>query len=193
MKYCTIFILLFLLYISSCEKNTDKNVFETEAKMDQFSNQDIQKLLNKKIFFGHMSVGYNIIDGLNDIIREDPRFFGFSIFEITDGVNILDPGFYHQRNGKNGFPTSKCDAFKNFLINDNIGTQFDIVFFKFCYVDLNENSDVKEILEIYINTLEEVSKKFPNLKIIPVTVPLKAHNFTLKQRIKNCEAQKVLR
>ena len=90
MKYCTIFILLFLLYISSCEKNTDKNVFETEAKMDQFSNQDIQKLLNKKIFFGHMSVGYNIIDGLNDIIREDARFFGFSIFEITDGVNILD-------------------------------------------------------------------------------------------------------
>ena len=185
MKYCTIFILLFLLYISSCEKNTDKNVFETEAKMDQFSNQDIQKLLNKKIFFGHMSVGYNIIDGLNDIIREDPRFFGFSIFEITDGVNILDSGFYHQRNGKNGYPASKCDAFKNYLLNNNIGTEFDIAFFKFCYVDIKEDSDVKEIFENYVITINEVEEKFPNLKIIHITIPLTAHSFTFKQKIKN--------
>lgn len=185
MKYCAIFILLSLLYLSSCENNTDKHIFEKEVQMNKFSNQDILILLEKKIFFGHMSVGYNIINGLKDIIKDDSRFSEFSITEIIEDSAKIEPGFYHQKNGKNSFPDSKCNAFSNFLINDSFGTQFDIVFFKFCYVDIKEDSDVKKIFENYVCTINEVAEKFPNLKILHVTIPLTVHSFTFKQKIKN--------
>jgi hypothetical protein len=178
-----IFTILICLIIISCKN--DQHTDELEIKMDQLNNKAIQALIQKKIFFGHMSVGYNIIDGLKDLIQDDDRLKEFRLIELTDKIEINEPGFYHSRNGKNGFPDSKCDAFKNFLFSDSIGRQFDIALFKFCYVDLNPESNVKDIFNYYVETIENVKTAFPNLEIVHVTAPLMVHNYTLKSTIKS--------
>ena len=62
----------------------------------------INALLYKKIFFGHMSVGYNIIAGTQQLVIEDDRFGKFNIQELSSiGDDLINPGLYHSRNGKN--------------------------------------------------------------------------------------------
>lgn len=179
-----ILLSIFLIIFSSCEKKPNIQEIDTEAIMDQISDQDIQRLKNKKVFFGHMSVGYNIIDGLEDLKIDDQRLSDLSIIELNDN-NINKPGIYHKKNGKNGLPESKCEAFRNYLLEDSLGKQFDIALFKFCYVDFGEDTDIEAIFDKYVQTIESIKKDFSNLEIIHTTTPLLAHNFSLKNKIKN--------
>jgi hypothetical protein len=178
-------ICILIVTLLACVEGSEKINNQENFKMKQISNQEPQNLLSKKIFFGHMSVGYNITEGINDLIEEDPRLSALNIYEITESIHISESGFYHGRNGKNGYPLSKCDAFRKFLLHKNNGATLDIALFKFCYVDFNDNSDVDGIFQYYEHTIDDIKKSFPQLKIIHVTVPLMAHNYTLKSAIKN--------
>ena len=73
-----------------------------------------QKLAQKKIFFGHMSVGYNILDGVRDIMKENPQV-KLNIVETTDKADFKIAIFAHSKVGKNYDPQSKIDAFKDVL------------------------------------------------------------------------------
>ena len=42
-----------------------------------------EKLSQKKIYFGHQSVGFNIIDGIKDLMKENPQI-KLNIIETTD-------------------------------------------------------------------------------------------------------------
>jgi hypothetical protein len=174
-----------LIFLFSCKQKTGNHQINFGAIMKQLTDTEIQNLSTKKIFFGHMSVGNNLINGLDDLKLEDQRMSNFSIIKISAKSEIMGPGFYHKINGKNGNPMSKCDAFKNFLIEDSTGSNFDIVSFKLCYVDIKEDTDIKKEFDKYEQTITEIKNTFPNLKIFHTTIPLLAHNFSLKNRIKN--------
>ncbi|BBO88550.1 hypothetical protein [Desulfosarcina ovata] len=69
-----------------------------------------EKLSQKKIYFGHQSVGYNIIDGIKDLMKENPKI-KLNIVETKD-VNGIKGGFLaHSTVGKNTDPKSKIDDF----------------------------------------------------------------------------------
>lgn len=145
-------------------------------------NKSIETLSSKKVFFGHASVGYDIVAGIETLISNNKII---NIFEMKEEFIMDKNGFYHKMNGKNSFPKSKCDGFKDFLIGSNIGNKFDIAFFKFCFVDFDEHTDVKAILDYYVETVDSIKKNFPNLTILHITTPLTTHLWGLKGFIKN--------
>jgi len=183
-RFNYVFVILIFMVLS-CGKKIDNYSDIKEIQMNQFADQDILKLKNKKILFGHMSVGFNVLDGLKDLIKDDTRFKDYPVVELKDEDVINDSGFYHKRNGQNSFPVTKCDAFRSLLMKDSLGAQFDIAFFKFCYVDLKSETNVEEVFQYYAETIESIKSAFPKLNIIHVTVPLMVHNYTLKSTIKN--------
>lgn len=73
-----------------------------------------EKLVQKKIFFGHQSVGNNILDGIRDLMKENPRI-KLNIIETNNPTDFNAPLFAHARVGKNRDPRSKIDAFANFI------------------------------------------------------------------------------
>ena len=151
------------------------------------SIKDIQdstwkKLSEKKIYFGHQSVGFNIIDGIEDVMKENPQI-KLNIVETSDPSEFNTPLFAHSRVGKNTDPKSKIDAFASF-VEKGIGGKADIAFFKFCYVDVTARTDVEKLFADYKNTISRLRESYPGTMLIHVTVPLTVTKTTFKTWIK---------
>ena len=88
------------------------------------------ELAQKKIFFGHHSVGDNILQGLSLILAENPNI-KLKIFSSKDvGSRIFSAGLFEGGVGKNFYPETKLETFKE-KIEGGYGQTADIVFFKF--------------------------------------------------------------
>jgi len=114
------------------------------------------KLSQKKIFFGHQSVGYNIIDGVKDLMGEFPRI-KLNIIKTSDPADFNKPLFAHTGVGKNTNPQSKIDAFAGIMQN-GIGSKADIAFFKFCLVDITAETDAQKVFAEYKNAMSRLQK-----------------------------------
>ena len=185
----TILFTLSLALIISCgkgEKMEQKKV--TYTSIQQIPEATWKKLSEKKIFFGHQSVGFNIIDGIKDVMKEYPAI-KLNIVETNDPGEFDKPVFEHSRAGKNIDPESKCDAFAEYLRN-GIGKKADIAFLKFCYVDVRANSDVQKVFDYYKKTIESLEKEYPDVTFVHFTVPLTVTKTSIKTWIKKIIGKK---
>lgn len=139
-------------------------------------------LSQKKIYFGHQSVGFNIIDGIKDIMTCNPQI-KLNIIETTNPVNLDSPALAHAPVGKNMNPNSKCDAFAE-LMNNGFGNKTDIAFLKFCYIDFASGTNVEELFKTYESIMSFLRTKYPQVVFIHVTVPLTTPQRGLKALIK---------
>lgn len=127
-------------------------------------------LAEKKLYFGHQSVGLNILDGIRDLMTEN-SLIKLNIVETLDPADFDAPLFAHSTIGKNMYPQSKIDAFADVLEN-GIGERADVAFFKFCYLDFHSNTHVDEVFEQYKDTISYLQEKFPEVTWVHSTVPL---------------------
>ena len=142
-----------------------------------------EKLAQKKIYFGHMSVGYNILDGVRDIMKEN-HDIKLNIVETTDKNDFKVALFAHSKVGKNRDPQSKIDAFKGFL-DGGIGENADNAFLKYCYLDFMPDTDVQRVFNEYRDAMAYLKKQYPEIAFIHVTVPLTSRQTGIKALIKN--------
>ena len=150
--------------------------------LEEIPESVLEKVSNYKIYFGHQSVGYNIIDGINDILQEHESM-RLNIVETSNAADFKTPIFAHSRVGKNTQPISKVDAFLSF-IEDGIGDKADIAFFKFCYIDFNAETDINKIFDYYKTKMSYLKELYPQTTFIHVTAPLMARQTGLKAAVK---------
>src|SRR3989454_12732065 len=79
-----------------------------------------------RIYFGHQSVGANILQGVK---------------ELGVSLSIKDEFL-----AENGEPLRKLQNFKAAV---GEGSRFDIALVKFCYVDVNADTDARALFERY--------------------------------------------
>ena len=144
----------------------------TLPSIDDVPKEHWAKLAEKKIFFGHQSVGYNIIDGITDIIKERD-YIKLNIIEAREPSAFNQPVLAHSQVGMNTKPFSKIERFVE-IMDAGVGSKVDIAFFKFCYVDIMRDSDPQEIFDGYSSALEELKVRYPNTKFLHVTVPIRS-------------------
>ncbi len=133
-------------------------------------SKNLSSLRRNTILFGHQSIGLNIIDALHDKVKKHDEPL-LHISEISDAASVKDPGFYHFRVGKNCDPESKNKGFATFIDNCDQGN-IDIAFYKLCYVDIDEHSDINTTFASHRANLDRLKKKHPKTKFVHVTVPL---------------------
>ena len=150
--------------------------------LEEIPESNLKRLSNYKIYFGHQSVGYNIIDGINDILQEHESM-RLNIVETSNAADFKTPIFAHSRVGKNTQPISKVDAFLSF-IEDGIGDEADIAFFKFCYVDFDADTDINKIFDYYRTKMSNLKELYPQTTFVHVTVPLTARQTGIKAAVK---------
>jgi len=171
-----------LLFIFSCSggKMTDERAKFGSIK--DIPDSVWEKLSNKKIYFGHMSVGYNIIDGIKDLMEENPKI-KIDIVETSDKADFKAGVFAHSRVGKNGDPRSKIDDFKRF-VEEGVGDNADMAFLKFCYLDFMADAEPRSVLDEYKKTMSLLRKTYPNTTFIHITAPLTRKQTGVKAWIK---------
>ncbi len=135
----------------------------------------------QKIYFGHMSVGFNILDGVRDLQAE--RRAKLHILETADPAAFGKPVFAHSPIGKNAYPLSKIDHFRQ-ILESGVGDKADIAFFKLCYVDIHGGTDVEALARAFDDMMEGLQAKFPRLAVVAVTSPLTAVPGGIKTSLK---------
>jgi len=159
------------MFFTKIKTMTDTNKV-TLPSIDDVPGEYWAKLAEKKIFFGHQSVGYNIIDGLKDIINEC-NHIKLDIVETRDPAEFDHPIFAHSRVGRNTDPCSKIESFGN-IMDAGIGNKVDIAFLKFCYIDIMRDSNTQKLLDSYKAAIEELKDRYPKIKFLHLTVPIRS-------------------
>jgi hypothetical protein len=126
-----------------------------------------------RVFFGHQSVGANVLDGVRGLYASG----GVSAPPISNGVPADTAGGFiaHRYIGQNGDPASKIAAFDS-AIRGGIGNQVDVALMKLCYVDISANTDVNALFATYRNTLSALQRDYPGVAFLHTTVPLTTDN-----------------
>jgi hypothetical protein len=142
-----------------------------------------EKLAQKKIYFGHRSVGNNILDGIKDVMKENPKI-RLNIVETTDQADFNVGLLGHSPIGDNGDPISKINAFAD-IIENGLGKKVDIASLKFCFADFTaKTKDITNIFNDYKNTMSQLKEKYPRSSFVHFTVPLVILKTTWKTWIK---------
>lgn len=154
------------------------------------SHQQTQwrKLSGMTVFFGHQSVGQNILDGIRDIANENPQF-NVTIANDLEGDKPSGLLLIRSRVGENNEPIKKVNDFKE-AIDRGMGNKADIALMKFCYVDFNKSTDVVKIFNYYRETMSYLNAKHPETKFVHVTVPVEINLGTWKTWIKEVIGKK---
>lgn len=170
----------FVLFFLCCLMiGCDGNNMRSTGKMELSTIKDVQasaweELKEKKIYFGHQSVGNNIIEGLKDWGRQKPEV-KLRIIRLQDSYKIDSPGLYQASIGKNDYPRSKIDAFVA-AMRQGIGNSADIAFFKFCFVDITAGTNVPELFDYYVEKMALLKQEYPKMTFVHFTVPLLRRN-----------------
>jgi hypothetical protein len=134
------------------------------------TTDDLAKVSRAKVFFGHQSVGMNVLGAIPSV------YAAYSMAAPTIGQGGSRPdedgGFIgHAFIGKNEKPLLKIQDF-DAKIRSGIGGQVDVAMMKLCYVDIMNSTDIGELFATYCKTLTALEQDFPQVNFVHVTVPL---------------------
>lgn len=119
----------------------------------KFSQADLDRVAEARVFFGHQSVGANILDGVKERLSKAPA------------------GWTDQLIGQNMQPDTKIAAFKQ-LVLEGPGRDARFAFMKLCYIDFDAGTDEAALFGRYKRTMQELSAARPGTTFIHVTTPL---------------------
>jgi hypothetical protein len=124
----------------------------------------------QRIFFGHQSVGENILQGIRDLQR-DSASRPVRIVDMAAGSVPEGPVLLHRHVGTNGDPVSKIRGFAETL-DSGSGRDVDVAAMKFCFWDIRSDTDVRAVFAEYERTLAALQARHPRTRFVHLTVPL---------------------
>ena len=150
--YIFLVLLLVLIILLLRQNNVSKNM------IPEISN-NINLIGQKNIYFGHRSVGENIISGVNKIISKEGRKV-FVIKELTSNSKIDENYFFHSNIGRNGDPKSKFKEFTD-IVNNLANKNLEIAMMKLCFVDITKKTNINEVFQSNVAMIDSLQNKYP--------------------------------
>lgn len=140
---------------------------EGAQAFDKLSSSDRERLRGARIFFGHQSVGQNILDGAEQL---GFRFRSVSAGEEYDGDVRLGEALL----GRNGDGVGKVRAYVDLLDRGGVGRRVDAAGMKLCYSDVEGTTDLEPLKAAYASAVDRLTQAFPHLRLLHVTPPLES-------------------
>jgi hypothetical protein len=167
--------------LSSCAK--EEGMATERNRVPSISSADLSAVARARIFFGHQSVGMNIIDGISELAAASglaaPAFI-----ESKDAPQARGGFFAHALIGENGDPPAKIRDFAA-IVRGGMGEAVDVAFMKLCYVDLVRGTDVDALFAEYRTTMAALEREYPRVVFLHVSTPLTTEPAGLKARLKS--------
>lgn len=156
--------------LASCRQTPQ----EAEPVSIEQVKADLQTIATVRIYFGHQSVGRNILDGVRAL--SETTGVPLRIVEVQGAApSGKGYGLFHANLGTNGAPDTKLRDFVAGVAST--ATAYDLALFKFCYVDLEDGSEEKSpqaLFQRYESTMARLGGQLPDLQIVHATMPLTA-------------------
>lgn len=137
----------------------------------------LAKAAQLRVFFGHQSVGANIISGI-PAAYEAKGINAPEILEVSAGSDSTSQlpaegqGFFADAYiGENGDPVGKLEDFDR-LLRSGIAGRVDLALMKFCYLDITSATDVDDLFARYQRTFKALERDYPEVTFLHLTSPL---------------------
>jgi hypothetical protein len=167
-------ILSILLIIAGCKGDSGMVEKVKLPSMNDIPKSTWQSLYQKKIYFGHQSVGDNIIDGIKIVMKSNNNI-KLNIQKLNEVEESNIPVFAHSYIGANEDIDSKLNGFSQNIKNELKGN-VDIAFLKLCFWDVRSKTDINWVFNNYKKTMDKLKAEFPNITFLYFTVPLMTHS-----------------
>ncbi len=142
---------------------------ERSPDNDQVSlRSDLQRVATQTIYFGHQSVGENLLSGVQALATQTA--VNVKIVQTPEASQVAAATWAHHNVGENGMPLKKLQAFEQAL--GDKPSQVSTAMLKFCYLDIQTQTDVQALFSAYTATMTRIRTKHPGLRIIHFTAPL---------------------
>jgi hypothetical protein len=139
------------------------------AEVDPTLKAELGDVARRRIYFGHQSVGWNILDGLGKLASREG--VPLRLVEVK-GPLVVPPGtFAHGHVEENGDPVRKIGSFAGAMASAPEGG-IDVALMKFCYVDFVADTDVVQLFARYQASIADLRSKHPTTTFVHVTAPL---------------------
>lgn len=122
----------------------------------------------QRVYFGHQSVGQDILGGLAELSRR--HALGLRIVESRESAGT-GPAIAHFLAGQNADPASKHDALLGEL-DARPAPDGAIALVKYCYVDMGPQSDIWRLFAKYRRFVNVLQRRHPDVTLMHVTMPL---------------------
>ena len=151
----------------------------TDANMT--TDEALRRLSSQRVYFGHQSVGGNLLAGLDTILARQSS--PLNVVKTRDPASVAGPAFMHFPVGQNEDPASKNADFLRTL-DARTSRDSAIALFKYCYIDVNLETDIDALFDGYRQTVEQVKSKHPDVTLVHVTLPLTTGQSGVKGLVK---------
>lgn len=135
---------------------------------------ELQTAATKRVFFGHHSVGWNVLDGVSALYSA-AGVSGPGQEYISSHSAVITPAsggvLAHAEAGDNGDPNGKVDDFAAYL-RAGVASQVQVAVVKYCYVDIYDDSTVDATFAHYVSVMDGLQAEFPGITFIYATNPL---------------------
>jgi hypothetical protein len=143
------------------------------------TRRDLQVLSERSIFFGHQSVGMNLLEGVRELAAREG--VALRIQERPVGTGLPPGTLAHAGIAENGDPLRKLRSFDAALAQ---GAGPNLALMKLCFVDVGAETDVSSLLREYEATLRRLKARHPHTTFVHVTTPLTIVQGGLKALLK---------
>jgi hypothetical protein len=130
---------------------------------------ELTRLRSRTVFFGHQSVGMNVLDGVQLLASQLGT--EVRIVELRPGEAVPPGSLAHAWVGKNHDPASKIEAFAR-AVDSLPAPGVDIALVKLCYVDFTSDTDAAAVLALYRVGIEGLQRRHPGTTFVHVTAPV---------------------
>lgn len=142
-----------------------------ERSLSDVTAEEWQTLAKRRIFFGHQSVGRNIMAGVHRLVEARPEI-GLRVVTTEDPWQVDGSALIDADIGENRYPETKDRAFAAVLENGFGDAPGTVAMYKYCYVDMQPDTDPEQLFHDYAAHIEQLRDRFPDLTIVHFTMPL---------------------
>ena len=150
------------------------------ASDDASLRADLERVAKRRIFFGHQSVGDNLLDGISQL--STMAGVPVRIEKVESASNVKQAMIGQTYIADNEFPLRKLKSFEQAMGQKPTG--LDVALMKFCYVDIKADTDVNALFSSYLATIEGLKEKNPGTTFVHVTAPLTSEKSGPKELVK---------
>ena len=137
---------------------------EAIAAFDQLTAADRARLASLRVFWGHQSVGRELMGGAGRL--------GYAFQTVSSAADYPRVTRGEALVADNRDPARKVRSFRTLVLDQGIGGAVQVAAFKFCWIDFNTDTDLDAIERQYADAVTEARRRFPGLRILHVTPPL---------------------
>lgn len=160
---------LSLAAASSCGRESTMQAPAPEPPRYAFrdvSDAQWRQLASRRIYFGHQSVGGNIMDGVAEVLAAHPGL-GLRVADAATLDSTSGPGLYHAKVGRNEDPRGKLTE----VIRVADATNPQVAMVKYCYLDVTDSTDADSLFADYRQRIEALRQRHPGLVVVHITLP----------------------